>query len=314
MSKNVFLFAGQGAQFPGMGKDFYEKFDIAKEYFDTADKVVPGLKKVCFEGPEEELKLTKYCQPGVFTLSAAIDSILKEKGIKPEAVAGFSLGEYTALYSAGVFDFNTGIEIVKVRGESMTKACDANPGGMAAIIGLEDDVVEEICREVSSEGEVVVPVNYNCPGQIVVSGTRPGVQRVVEISEEKEAKHAVVLKVYGAFHSSLMKPAEEGLRAAIENAELKNPAIPVVMNVNAEEVTDLEKIKELMLKQLTSPVLWKQSVGLFIDKGYKDYAELGPGNVLKGFMRRIIRGTDLTINTDNFQKVEDLENLKSLKD
>ncbi len=305
-SKNVFLFAGQGAQFVGMGKDLYEKFDIAKDFFDTADSIVANLKKVCFEGPEDELKLTKYTQPGVFTVSAILDKILKEKGLKPEITAGFSLGEYSALYSAGVYDLKTGIELVKVRGDAMMEACETNPGTMAAIIGLEDDIVEEICKEVSIGEEVVVPVNYNCPGQVVISGTKGGVEKAVQISEEKEAKHAVVLPVSGAFHSCLMESAKAKLEEAINKAELKSPAIPIVMNAVAEEVSDIGKIKELILKQMTSPVLWKQSIGLIIDKGYNDFFELGPGRILSGFMRRIDREKRIT----NFQKIEDFEKLE----
>lgn len=303
--KNVFLFAGQGSQYIGMGKDLYENSAVGKEYFDLAEKSVPGIKKVCFEGPEEELKLTKYTQPGIFTVSAIIDRLLKEKGLQPEAVAGFSLGEYGALFSAGVFDFPAGIELVKARAEAMTRATEINPGKMAAILGLEDNIIEEVCQEITAEGETVVPVNYNSPGQLVISGTAQGVEKAVVLLDEKGAKRAVVLAVSGAFHSPLIEPAKNIFNDHINKAVLKRPEIPVVMNVTAEPVSDLEQIKKLMIDQLTSPVLWKQSINGLIAKGYMNYYELGPGRVLSGFMRSI----DRSVVIKSIQKLEDLNSI-----
>ncbi len=301
-----FLFAGQGAQFVGMGKDLYENFEIAKKYFDSAETVVPNLKKVCFEGPEDELKLTKFTQPAIFTMSVIIDDILKnEKGLNPDAAAGFSLGEYAALVSAGCFDFETGLKLVAARGEAMTEAGEKNPGTMAAIIGLEDSVVENVCKEITDSGELVTPVNYNCEGQLVISGTVAGVNKAVEILDEKGAKRAIVLNVSGAFHSPLMEPAVEKLAAALDNVEIKNPNVPVVMNASAEFVADAEKIKELMLKQLTSPVFWKQSVKKMIENGISEFYELGPGRVLSGFMRNI----DRSVSIKNFQKIADFDKI-----
>ncbi len=301
--KRGFLFAGQGSQFVGMGKDFYENFDFAKEMFNKADDIVPDLKKVCFEGPDEVLKETRYTQPGIFVVSAIIDKILKdEKGIKPDAVAGFSLGEYSALYSAGCFDFETGLRLVSIRGEAMSKAGEKNSGAMAAIIGLSDEVVEEVCKDITAKGETVVPVNYNCDGQLVISGTEKGVKESVEILKEKGAKRAVVLKVSGAFHSPLMEPAVDILKEAIEKSDIKVPSIPLYMNATSEKVLDVEKIKELMLKQLISPVLWKQSVRNMIKDGIEEFIELGPGRVLSGFMRNI----DRNVKISNIQKLSDL--------
>ncbi len=304
--KRGFLFAGQGAQFVGMGKDLYENFDIAKKYFDIADNVVPKLKSVCFNGPEEKLKLTKFTQPAIYTVSAVIDEILKnEKGVVPEVAAGFSLGEYAALFSAGCFDFETGIKLVAVRGDAMNEAGQQNPGTMAAIIGLDDTAVEETCKEISDSGELVVPVNYNFDGQIVISGTVDGINKIVDILEEKGAKRAIVLNVSGAFHSPLMQPAVEKLSAALEKIEIAKPKIPIVMNATAEFVESPEEIKELMLKQFVSPVLWKQSVRNMIKAGISEFYELGPGRVLSGFMRNI----DRSVSIMNFQKVSDFEKL-----
>lgn len=303
--ERAFIFAGQGSQYVGMGKDLYENYAIAKEYFDEADRQIPDFKKVCFEGPEEELKLTKYTQPGIYVVSAILNRLLvEEKNIRPDAVAGFSVGEYSALYSAGCFDFQTGLKLVKIRGESMNEASEKNPGTMAAIIGLEDKVVEDVCNEISNSGEIVVPVNYNCPGQLVISGTIKGIEKAVEILKEKGARRAVVLKVSGAFHSPLMKPADEKLKEALENVEIKKPVIPIAMNASAELETDPVKIKELMVKQIISPVLWKNSMQKLIENGVKQFYEIGPGKVLAGFMRNINR----EIPVINIQNNSDLQN------
>lgn len=302
--KKVFLFAGQGSQYVGMGKDLYENYSIAKKYFDQADEIIPGLKKVCFEGPEEELKLTKYTQPGIFTVSVILNDILKEKGWIPDIVAGFSLGEYSAFYSAEVFDFETGINLVKVRGDAMNHACEKNPGTMAAILGLEDTVVQEVCKQITAAGDLVVPVNYNSPGQLVISGTKSGIEKAVAELENRDAKRAVILQVSGAFHSPLMDPAQDTLQQAISLAKLNVPIRPIVMNVTAQEQTDLTQIKDLMVKQLVSPVLWKQSITYLIQKGYTQFYEIGPGKVLSGFMRSIDKTKTITSFKDHADLVK----------
>jgi [acyl-carrier-protein] S-malonyltransferase len=303
--KRAFLFAGQGSQYVGMGKDLYENFDVAKKMFDEAEKIIPNIKKVCFEGPEEDLKLTKYTQPGIFIVSAILNEILISKGITPDIVAGFSLGEYSALYSAGCFDYITGIYLIKERAEAMNESAQNNPGTMAAIIGLEDSIIEEVCKQITDEGEIVVPCNYNAYSQLVISGTLKGVEKAVEILKSKNAKRAVILKVSGAFHSPLMNSAKERLKNYIDKIEIKKPKIPIVMNVSANIENDPAVIKELMIKQVVSPVRWKESMKKLIELNIEEYYELGPGKVLAGLMKNIKND----IQVKNVQNLEDIKNL-----
>lgn len=283
--KIALLFAGQGSQAVGMGKDLYDNFDIAKNLFDEAEnKLNSPLKKICFEGPEEELKKTENTQPLVLLMSYICYKLLENEGFNFDTFAGFSLGEYSALTSAGVINFTDALSIVRERGLIMEKAVPSGKGAMAAILGLTDQQVEEICKEA---GGVVVPANYNCPGQLVISGEKQAVEKAVELAEQKEAKKTVMLNVSGPFHSPLLKDAGASLGEVLNKFSFNKSADKKVMsNVTAEYHLDND-IKEKLVKQMYSPVLWRKSVENLIKEGYDTFIELGPGRVLSGFMRSI---------------------------
>ena len=290
MSK-AYVFPGQGAQFPGMGKDLYDSNDEAKALFDKADEVLGfSLSKIMFEGTSEELKETKVTQPAIFTMSVIMAKLLGDD-FKPTMVAGHSLGEFSALTAVGALDFESALKLVSARAMAMQKACEAKPSTMAAILGLADEVVEDICAQV--EG-VVVAANYNCPGQLVISGEIEAVEAACELAKEAGARRALVLPVGGAFHSPMMEPAREELAAAIERTEFNTPMCPVVQNSVAKAVSDPAEIKQNLIDQLTAPVKWTQSVQQMIASGVTEYVECGPGKTLQGLVKKIDRSTNVS--------------------
>lgn len=283
----AYVFPGQGAQFVGMGKDLYENNVEARELFDKANEIL-GFKitDLMFEGTEDDLKQTKVTQPAIFLHSVLLAKSLGDE-FKPDMVAGHSLGEFSALVAAGALSFEEGLKLVSARAHAMQKACEARPSTMAAVLALPDEKVEALCAEVD---DVVAPANYNCPGQVVISGTIEGIDAACEKMLAAGAKRALKLKVGGAFHSPLMQPAQEELAEAIANAKFQTPVCPVYQNVDAKPHTDPEEIKANLIKQLTAPVRWTQDVEAMIADGADEFIELGPGSVLQGLVKKINRG------------------------
>lgn len=282
----AYVFPGQGAQFVGMGKDLYESNAKAKELFDKANDVLGyQITDIMFNGTDEDLKQTKVTQPAVFLHS--VITVLCMDDFKPDMVAGHSLGEFSALTAAGALSFEDGLRLVYARAMAMQKACEAAPSTMAAVIGMADDVIEKICAQVSKEGSVVVPANYNSPGQVVISGNVEAVKEACTKLKEAGAKRALPLAVGGAFHSPLMEMARVELAKAIEAAPVSQPICPVYQNVDALPHIDPKEIKDNLLKQLTSPVRWTQSVKNMIGDGLTEFVECGPGTVLTGLIGRI---------------------------
>ncbi len=303
MSKLAFVFPGQGAQKVGMGKDFYDNYDVAKKMFKEADEALGySIMKMCFEGPEEDLKLTANTQPAILTISCIANEILKENGIQPEITGGHSLGEYSALVAAGVLNFQDAVALVHKRGSYMQEAVPVGEGGMAAIIGVDRDKIVEVCQQVSAESPVQA-VNFNCPGQIVIAGATKGVELAVEELKTAGAKKAVILPVSAPFHSTLMKPAAEKLAVELDKVTISDAKIPVVANVSAEILTKAEDIKASLVAQAASPVLWEDCVARMKEFGADVLLEAGPGKTLCGFNRRI----DKTITSLNVEDVASLE-------
>ncbi len=306
MKSIAFIFPGQGSQYVGMGKELFENFDVAKKIFEEADDTLHfSISALCFKGPEEALKLTENTQPAVLTTSIAALKVLQaEKGTAPQFTAGHSLGEYSALVASGALTFSEAVKIVRLRGKFMQEAIPVGEGAMAAVLGMEREQVEKLCEEISS-GEVLTPANFNSPGQIVIAGHSKAVERAIE-RVKQEGKKAVLLPVSAPFHSPLMKPAGERLGKALEEISVADLKIPVVTNVEAEVNTAKDRVKGLLVAQVSSPVRWEESIRKMIEKGIEQVLEIGPGKVLSGLMKRI----DSRVESKN---LEDLRTLKSIE-
>lgn len=292
----AYVFPGQGAQYPGMGKDLYENSAEAKALFEKANEILGfRITDIMFEGEVEDLKQTKVTQPAIFLHSVLLAKTIKD--FKPDMVAGHSLGEFSALVANGTLTFEDGLQLVYKRALAMQKACEIEPSTMAAIVGLDDNIVEEVCAEIN---EVVVPANYNCPGQLVISGSVTGIDKACEKLTEKGAKRALKLVVGGAFHSPLMEPAREELAAAIEATTFSVPVCPVYQNVNAKAVSDPSEIKKNLIAQLTAPVKWTQIVQNMIADGATSFTEVGPGKVLQGLVKKVDREME-TFGINSFE-------------
>jgi [acyl-carrier-protein] S-malonyltransferase len=305
MRPTAFIFPGQGSQYVGMGKELFENFSVAKRVFEEADDTLHfSVSSLCFKGPEDALKLTENTQPAILTTSVGALRVLEaEKGVTPQFTAGHSLGEYSALVASGALSFPEAVKTVRLRGKFMQEAVPVGEGAMAAVLGMEREQIEEIC-EACSSGEVLAPANFNCPGQIVIAGHSKAVERAIERIKQG-GKKAVLLPVSAPFHSPLMKPAGERLEKALEQISFRDLKIPVVTNVEAEVNHSKDRVKGLLVAQVSSPVRWEESMRKMIEKGIERVLEVGPGKVLSGLMKRI----DHRIEANN---LEDLQTLNKI--
>ncbi len=302
MKKIAFVFPGQGSQYVGMGKEFYEHFPLSRQVFEEVDQRLGAtLSEICFNGPEEELKLTINTQPAILTTSVAILKIVESEGIKADFVAGHSLGEYSALVAAGALSYTDAAWLVRQRGAFMQEAVPPGEGTMAAIMGLNQDQVVALCREASDVG-VVEPANYNCPGQIAIAGATPAVEKAIMLAKSYGAKRAVLLPVSGPFHSSLLRPASVKLKEVLEKVYISPAQIPVVANITAEITTDPAEIRQNLIDQVSGSVRWEQSMRKLTDLGVSVFVEIGPGKVLSGLIKKIAKDAEI-------YNIEDLASL-----
>lgn len=311
MTKVAWVFPGQGSQWVGMGRDFYDNVESARAIFDQADEALEfPLSRLCFEGPEDELRQTINTQPALVADSLACLQAARDIGNNslpaPSFVAGHSLGEYTALAAAGVFDFTTAIRLARERGRLMHEAGQLRPGSMAAIIGLDETLLAEVCRHTNT-----CLANINCPGQIVISGAIDNITKAMEISKEKGASRTIPLQVSGAFHSPLMQPAVDGMAEVIVSVSFQEPTVPIIGNTTAEPLTSAESVKSELINQLSNPVQWQRSIEYMINKGVSTFIEIGPGKVLTGLIKRINREVN-TVNIFDLEAINSLANPSSL--
>ena len=304
--KKSWIFPGQGSQKVGMGLDLYENTDLGRNYYDLANDILgEDIKEISFNGPDEKLKITKFTQPAIFIVSTIISHLLLEKGHNPDGVAGHSLGEYSALAAAGGIDFETGLELVKVRSNSMDNAGKLTPGTMAAVIGMDRARVKELTQKLSSE-QIVVAANYNTENQIVISGNIETVQKFIDIATENGARMAIPLNVSGAVHSPLMKPAREELADKLDSIEITDINIPIYSNVNAKPTRKGSDIKKSLINQLENPVLWFDSINNMVSDGFSKFTEIGPGKVLYGLNKKINKDL-FTNNIESYIELESYE-------
>ena len=305
MAKTAFVFPGQGSQTVGMCKEFYDNYACAKKVFEEADEALGfSIAKMCFEGPEDQLRLTMNTQPAILTCSIAVLAVLRENGLNCQIAGGHSLGEYSALVAAGSLSLADAVRSVRKRGQFMQEAVPVGEGAMAAVMGLEPETIDAICRKVEAEcGEAVQAVNFNCPGQVVIAGAAGAVTKAINALKEAGARRAVSLPVSAPFHSTLMRPAAARLKEVLDEVEFHDAKFPVVANVTAKPVTKAEEIRSLLVQQAASPVKWEMSMRYMLGEGFDTFVEVGPGKVLTGFTRKIDR-------TANALNVEDMDSLE----